>query len=50
MKIVPPTEEIEFMHIIVLASYYRKIIANIDDIMRSLNELTKKDTPFVWSP
>ena len=48
--LAPPTIVTEIWHIIGLAFCYRKFIANFNDIMRPLNELKKKNTPFVWSP
>ena len=33
-----------------LASYYRKFIAHLSNIVRPFTEMTKKNTSFVWSP
>ena len=32
------------------ANFYRRFIANYSDIITPMNRLTRKDTPFVWSP
>ena len=44
-----PTTVTETRHIIGFASYYRKFIANFNDSMRPLSELTRKNIPLVWS-
>ena len=32
------------------ANFYRRFIANYSDIVVPLTRLTRKDTPFIWSP
>ena len=49
-NIPPPTDMAEARHIIGLALYYRKFIANFSDILRPLTDMTKKNTPFIWNP
>ena len=50
VHLVPPTDVTETRHITGLIYYYRKFIANFSDVMRPLNELTRTNTLFVWSP
>ena len=46
----PPKDVTKTRHIIGLASYYRKVIANFSDMVKLLTDLTMKNTPFNWSP
>ena len=48
VKLAPPIDVTETRHIIGFVPYYRNFIANFSDIMRPLEGLTKKNTPFVW--
>ena len=45
ISLASPTDVTETRYIKGLASYYRKFIAKLSDIMRPLNDLTKKNTP-----
>ena len=46
-----PTRDVtKTRHIIGLALYYRKFIANFSNIVKPLPKLTKKHTNFNWNP
>ena len=45
-----PSDSAALRSFLGLASYYAKFLPNFSTVTAPLRELTKKDTPFVWSP
>ena len=50
VNLEPSTDLTEMRHLIGLASYYGKFVLNVSNMVRPLTDLTKKYTPFKWSP
>ena len=46
----PPRNVKDVQSFLGFANFYRRFIANYSDIVTPMNRLTRKDTPFVWSP
>ena len=44
-----PTNPKEVRQVLGLSGYYRKFIPNYGDITRPLTQLTRKETPFIWT-
>ena len=49
MDLAPTTNIIKTWHMIGLIGYYRKFFPVFIDMIRPLNELTKKNVPFTWT-
>ena len=49
MDLAPTTNITEARHMIGLIGYYRKFLPIFSDMIRPLNELTRKNTPFKWT-
>ena len=50
LKLKPPTNIKEVRHFLGLTGYYQKFICNYMDIAYTLNYLTHKAQPFIWTP
>ena len=49
MDLAPATNITETRHMIGLIGYYRKFFTVFSDMIRHLNDLTKKNIPFKWT-
>ena len=46
----PPTSVTEIRSFLGLAGYYRRFIKGFSQLALPLTKLTRKDTPFIWTP
>ena len=50
VKMPPPRDVTEVRKFLGFVDYYRKFIPRYSDVARPLTNLTRKDTPFQWTP